>query len=239
MNNNAKRYANWLTSAAVKRQLAAEQQAFVHVLDDVRGVRLLFAGASEDTDFLSASHVAFTTRMGLSPWQQGVVEADLWSTDVCWPFPDNSLDVVVLQHALEMSLAPHTMIKEACRVITPGGHLLVAGFNPFSVWGGVRQLNRWRSERLWFPSPIGASRLHDWLTLLDFYSIKRVSFTALWPLNERIESGIGRYITSPWAPSSAYLLKARKTVAGSISGKKRRWQFVNRRYATPAYRTRA
>lgn len=238
MNDSPRCYANWLNSSATKRQMATEQQALLNAMNDVRGVRLLFAGISANIDFLSKSHIAFTTRMGLSPWQQGVIDADLWSNDTCWPLPNNSLDVVVLQHALEMSLAPHAMIKEACRVITPGGYLLLTGFNPFSVWGGVRHFDRWRSERLWFPNPIGARRLHDWLTLLDFHSIKRESFTALWPLSERIESGIGRYITSPWAPSSAYLIKARKTVAGLISGKKRRWQFVNRRYATPAYRSR-
>ena len=94
------------------------------------------------------------------------------------PFDTNSLDLVVLPHALELARDPHLALREVDRVLRPEGRVVIVGFNPGSLWG-LRQ--RWgrlrmrlapRSQRpLFLPSTgefMRYRRLRDWLRLLSF-----------------------------------------------------------------------
>ncbi|HEY9065610.1 MAG TPA: methyltransferase domain-containing protein, partial [Burkholderiaceae bacterium] len=56
------------------------------------------------------------------------------------PFDTNSLDLVVLPHALELARDPHLALREVDRVLRPEGRVVIVGFNPGSLWG-LRQ--RW------------------------------------------------------------------------------------------------
>ncbi|WP_223717365.1 class I SAM-dependent methyltransferase, partial [Escherichia fergusonii] len=51
------------------------------------------------------------------------------------PFPANSLDLVVLPHALELASDPHETLREVERVLVPEGRVVILGFNPASLWG--------------------------------------------------------------------------------------------------------
>jgi SAM-dependent methyltransferase len=91
------------------------------------------------------------------------------------PFPENSLDLVVLPHTLELSSDPHASLREVSRVLVPEGRVVISGFNPTSLWG-LRQrrghiYQRWGYDNLFLPKTgefIGYWRLRDWLRLLDF-----------------------------------------------------------------------
>ena len=83
------------------------------------------------------------------------------------PFTSNSLDGVVLHHALETYADPRACIREVERVLKPGGRLLICSFNPFSLTG----LRTWVASKADNPlsgrrliSPI---RLLDWMALLN------------------------------------------------------------------------
>jgi len=84
------------------------------------------------------------------------------------PLANNSVDALVLHHALEASPDPRRAIRECARVLTGGGRLLVCGFNPLSAWG-VRGLYARAVgdafSKLRFVSPL---RLTDWLAVLGF-----------------------------------------------------------------------
>lgn len=90
------------------------------------------------------------------------------------PFPANSLDLVVLPHALELCADPHTTLREVERVLVPEGRVVICGLNPVSLWG-LRQRRTQLYHRLgwaqmFLPQKelIGYWRLRDWLRLLGF-----------------------------------------------------------------------
>jgi SAM-dependent methyltransferase len=86
------------------------------------------------------------------------------------PFPSNSLDLVVLPHALELARDPHDTLREVERVLVPEGKVVIAGFNPASLWGMWQRMGRWGAQSaLVLPQGefIAYWRLRDWLRLLD------------------------------------------------------------------------
>jgi SAM-dependent methyltransferase len=97
------------------------------------------------------------------------------------PFPDASVDLVVLPHALELARDPHLTLREVERVLVPEGRVIIVGFNPASLWGlrqragwlrrGVGLAGRDAASGLFLPRAgefIGYRRARDWLRLLGF-----------------------------------------------------------------------
>jgi len=96
------------------------------------------------------------------------------------PFPEASLDLLVLPHTLELSADPHHVLREVERVLVPEGRVVISGFNPYSLWGLRQARARWASRvgmaglgisRLYLPETgdfIAPGRLKDWLRLLSF-----------------------------------------------------------------------
>jgi SAM-dependent methyltransferase len=91
------------------------------------------------------------------------------------PFEENSLDLVVLPHSLELNTDPHATLREVERVLVPEGKVVICCLNPASLWG-LRQRRAHLYQRLGFgelylPDAgdfIGYWRLRDWLRLLSF-----------------------------------------------------------------------
>ena len=69
-------------------------------------------------------------------------EADFLTDFSALPFQANSLDLVVLPHTLELSVDPHTTLREVERVLVPEGRVVISGFNPISLWGLRQQRTR-------------------------------------------------------------------------------------------------
>ena len=91
------------------------------------------------------------------------------------PFPQSSLDLVVLPHTLELGHDPHATLREVERVLVPEGRVVISGFNPVSLWGLGRR--HYRADETVSAGPpylprtsefIGYWRLRDWLRLLNF-----------------------------------------------------------------------
>lgn len=86
------------------------------------------------------------------------------------PFPSQSVDLVVLPHTLELVADPHDTLREVERVLMPEGKVVIAGFNPASLWGARHRLARLGQSR---PTVLPQGeflaywRLRDWLRLLD------------------------------------------------------------------------
>jgi SAM-dependent methyltransferase len=84
------------------------------------------------------------------------------------PVASGSLDLLVLPHVLEFSADPHQVLRECERVLMPEGQLVIAGFNPLSLWGLVAMARHRSGEFPWRGDFVGLHRLRDWLKLLGF-----------------------------------------------------------------------
>lgn len=137
------------------------------------------------------------------------------------PFESDRVDLIILHHALECSSHPHQALREAVRVLKPGGYLMLYSFNPISYWGGVRFFQRLvrRNKMPWCCNSILQSRLSDWLKLLGMNEMQNVSIchgssliSAVGKLShkQRWLSVMGRRL---W-PGSVVCILARKDLHG-------------------------
>ncbi|WP_051219220.1 methyltransferase domain-containing protein [Oceanobacter kriegii] len=229
-------YNQWLTSASCKRLLAMEAGWLREVLVDLRGQHLLYSGIDSTPRFLKRNRMRHAFVMGM-PWAKDN-HCDARMSDDLWPLADESVEAVILQHSLDMSVRPHQMVREASRVLQSSGYLVIVGWNPYSIFGASKAAMTLSAKLPWIANCVSSNRLEDWLTLLDF-RVERVSHIAhLWPLRMITESASRRFdrvaAGHNWLPSNAYILVARKTVAGTTRLKQRRWSLRPDFVPTPA-----
>ena len=85
------------------------------------------------------------------------------------PFATETVDVMLLHHSLDIEDNVHAALREISRVVTPGGSMIIIGFNPWSLWGMLRLLRRpMRRKSPWSSRFMSPFRVTDWLKLLDF-----------------------------------------------------------------------
>ncbi|MBE2259370.1 MAG: class I SAM-dependent methyltransferase [Candidatus Accumulibacter sp.] len=84
------------------------------------------------------------------------------------PFAAHSIDLVVMAHVLEFHDDPHQILREVERVLIPEGEVVIAGFNPISIWGLRRRLPNCPRQFPWNGRYLSVPRLKDWLQLLGF-----------------------------------------------------------------------
>ncbi|MGE4240378.1 class I SAM-dependent methyltransferase [Ramlibacter sp.] len=143
------------------------------------------------------------------------------------PFEENSVDLVVLPHSLELNVDPHATLREVERVLVPEGKVVICCLNPASLWG-LRQRRAHLYRRLGFgelylPDAgdfIGYWRLRDWLRLLSF-EVESGSFGCYRPAM-RSEKWLSRFdwmdrAGERWWPifGAAYFIVAVKRVRGA------------------------
>ena len=145
------------------------------------------------------------------------------------PFPDASVDLVVLPHALELARDPHQTLREVERVLVPEGRVVIAGFNPASLWGLRQRAGRVKqgvglgpSNGMYLPRAgdfIGYWRLRDWLRLLSF-EVEAGRF-GCWRPPLRTQAWLDRFawmdrVGERWWPvfGAVYFLVAVKRVRG-------------------------
>ncbi|PVZ69579.1 class I SAM-dependent methyltransferase [Pelagibaculum spongiae] len=153
-------YLQWLNSPAGVHYLDLEHLYLSDHLLDSFGYYMVSV-AFHQPEYLDCSPIRarFHHQLGLSPTKTANIIGDEHL-----PYQTESIDLVVLDHALDYTDNPQQLLREACRCLIPGGKLLIAGFNPFSFW------RCWNITRKGFPGSknmLSVSRLQDWLTLLN------------------------------------------------------------------------
>ncbi|MES9832802.1 MAG: methyltransferase domain-containing protein [Candidatus Thiodiazotropha sp. LLP2] len=119
----------------------------------------------QDEDLLQVSPARNRVVMGIAPGGKSV---DLQAEACRLPFAGDSVDGVLLPHTLDFSSDPHQVLREVERVLIPEGKLLITGFNPWSLWGGVRMFRLRSSTPPWCGHFFSSRRVLDWLSLLGF-----------------------------------------------------------------------
>ena len=210
--------ADWFEGPLGARVLREEAALAPLALDDVFGFELLQVGAwGPSRHLLDGARTQHTTLLApdLGP---GVTLCAPLDT---LPFRSDSIDAIFLPHTLEQVEDPYAVLREAERVLTGEGCLMICGFNPFSGWGARRVFARYLGRPAFPPGTqrmLSERRLRDWVALLGFDVDSVYGYLGLLPLKGRAprlsDDGTPILEARPRAAltAGAYLLKARKRV---------------------------
>lgn len=212
----------WFDTASGRYLQLEEQLLYDRAVVDLFGFNALQMGYPQ-MDLLRNSRIPH--RFKSSDFSNVAIKTDLQCCDDFLPFADSSLDLLLLPHRLEFSERPHQTLREAARVMMPEGHLLISGFNPFSLWGLTLLFKNIFSGRCstktfpWNSRFIGLNRLKDWLTLLSFEVVSVEICCHIPPFEQekwqRHFSFMDK-IGNRWLPftGGVYFIVAKKRVAG-------------------------
>jgi SAM-dependent methyltransferase len=184
----AEHLARWSKSDFGSYILSTERDLIAEKYSALPGYRFMHLGLTADTQ--SANGFSQIHRFNFQTY------APDHGTDVSavvdlneLPLPSDVVDVVLLQHMLEFSVSPQSVLAEVCRVIASGGHLVVCALDPFGPMGIAK-----RPMQLLSKSPqyrfhsLRMGRLIDWLTLLNF-EVDCIHHGAhQWPFGYRADS---------------------------------------------------
>lgn len=205
----------------LKQSLSAEVVEIEHALLKVRlekifGYHLLYIGEPPPASLLECSPIS----------NHYIVHRDkslgnIIAEPEALPISTDSIDLVVLEHQLEVARDPHHLLREIDRILIPEGYLLILGINPFSL---IRLQQKIRTmvgvDELPpspLPTPYSLARVRDWISVLGFDCLETCYYHA-----PKLLRKIG--IMAPYqchkrafnplnALGSGYLIVARKRVS--------------------------
>lgn len=160
--------AQWLETPPGQYVQAWEQRQVDAMVGNVFGYHAIQIGLPQ-WDLLRANRIPHRARTLASAQGLEATGAVLVANPEALPFESQSIDLLVLPHVLDCSQNAHQVLREAERVLVPEGHLVVLGFNPWSLWG-VSDRIPGLDPILPIPADyqVSLARLKDWFKLLSF-----------------------------------------------------------------------
>lgn len=145
------------------------------------------------------------------------------------PFATECIDVMVLHHALDYSPHPHQLLREASRTLIPRGHLVVVGFNPYSLMGLFGFFSRFFSKDwFWRRNILPKGRLKDWLHLLEMDEVAcHQGFFSVPVQNQKVldQSGYWENLCRRWhLPIGGYYVLVARKERLTMTPVKPRWE---------------
>lgn len=113
------------------------------------------------------------------------------------PFIDKTIDGCLLANTLSYSEDPHRILREVDRVLIDDGWLIISGFNPFSIVGGMKLVPWIRNRHPYCCRVFSKMRMIDWLSLLNYEVLHHSHFQVV-----------------PWGPQGRSLLSAHIPAVG-------------------------
>ncbi len=233
----------WLESGFGAEVLAAERALMGTRLPGLFGFHLVQLGISRRVSLYEESGVRHRFRIASAVAGGGCAAV---AAPESLPFEADSIDVALVHHALEYSHDPHQLLREAARVIVPHGHIIVIGFNPWSLFGLGSLPGRYFGHPIWKSRLLGVRRVCDWLKLLDF-AVDDVQYRVFAPpvghegLLRRCRA-IDRLAERwPLPGGAVYMIHARKQQGALTPVRGLRWRaprFAAVPLATPSTRNR-
>lgn len=241
----------WFETPLGRRLLSEELSALQQILPHLFGYHLLQIGSLSHGRLLESSRIKHRCVLSLEAQELSCLKNDDFRnseilnfrnspTDTIYkhyssvlakadtlPFVQDSLDVVVLPHILEFEDNPHEILREVERILIPEGHIVIFGFNPFSLWGILNWFFAQGKTAPWCGRFLSLLRIKDWLTLLGFELKQQETFFFALPFqNERFRNyttfleKIGPHWTGNFG--AVYLLVAKKRVT-TLTPIKSKW----------------
>lgn len=95
-------------------------------------------------------------QQGMASWNNGRKNSSLLGDETRLPFPDSSIDKIILAHSIEFSENLSLFLREVWRVLTPGGRVILILPNRKGVWsiagntpfGHGRPYTSWQLENI-------------------------------------------------------------------------------------------
>ena len=204
----------WLQTPLGEALLRQEARAVEEAFDGIFGEQCLQLGMwGDERTFL---RFARTQRCALIAEANGDKKPSAIGNLHRLPVQDDSIDSVLLPHTLDYSDRPHEILREADRVLTSHGNLVILGFKPGGLWG-IRRLVPGAGLPPDTEQLIAEKRLRDWLKLLDFTVQGMERYFFRWPLPglKSAPSPTWEARGRRWWPEMAacYILTAQKRVS--------------------------
>ena len=212
-------FQSWYTSALGARLAQSEKQILDEYLPDLFGYFLLQCGCpeikleKERGNWLKKSRISSKFCLDYDINQGVSSQADLAHL----PVKADSVDIVILPHVLDFSLNPHQVLRETERVLIAEGHVVILGFNPWSIWNMFRCCLFWTKQPPWNARFLSSSRVMDWLALLGFDVVQKKGYFHQLPIQNKniiLKMGFLEKFGQRFCPNwgAGYVLVARKRV---------------------------
>lgn len=183
--------SNWLQTTLGQTVLTVENPLLERAVRRMHGETLLWAGVSAGTAGLSrrcmVRHRIFSNSQiapgGVNPAAFEASPTGMRLDDMsCFsgtlediPLRNGCVDALVLHHTLELSRDPRAALREATRVLAPGGQMVICAFNRYGAFSLLRLLGAGPKH---FLSPL---LLNDWLAVLGFETVVAPQFALYRP----------------------------------------------------------
>ena len=143
--------------------LASLRKSLQPILDLSFGYHILQMGVAPNCELFGHSPINHRIYAADQPG----VGVNLISNTDDLPLESDSVDTLIAHHSLEFGPNPHRVLREMQRVLAPQGHLLIVGFNPYSLLGVGSYIRSKTRNPLWQAQhSVSRHRLTDWLHLL-------------------------------------------------------------------------
>ncbi len=166
MYRSAQQWNQWLSQPLGHHVLEAEKHYLLKSLATYYGKHVVLIGVPHQDTLLKTSvmshQVLLTPLMGKTESIK-IIESDFYEL----PIASGSVDLVFLPHSLEYIDNPRQLLTEACRIVKPEGHIIILGFNPFSLWGLKKTFTQSKTTP-WNGNFIPLNTIKKWLALADF-----------------------------------------------------------------------
>lgn len=164
----------WFDSELGQELLQAEKDTVDKVVSTLFGMHLTQFSVDARIKLYDKSPVTHCFSV-IPSIELGVDEKNIIADNKEIPLAHESVDVVILHHALDFTDSPHQVLREASRILRPGGHVVIVGFNPISLWGIFRMFSRKKDLPPWCGHFISHKRLSDWLKLLELTELNHIT----------------------------------------------------------------
>ncbi|MDR3492717.1 MAG: class I SAM-dependent methyltransferase [Gammaproteobacteria bacterium] len=158
----------WLAHYPGQTVFEAEHKYLSNALKQFLGKQALLIGTPYQHGLLKTSVISRQTLLSPllgfgHPKDIRGIESELYDL----PILSGSVDLVLLPHTLEYMDNPQKLLAEACRTVRPDGHIVICGFNPYSLWG-VKKWWAHNKHTPWTGNFIHSSQIKKWLSFSDF-----------------------------------------------------------------------